>query len=202
MFGRVDDAAGISTLCEPSVLISDPGEVVERERDRDMARRDLLEMHAESAPVATDGFEVVASCERIEFPREFPTVGGGLGPFDGCERRADGLDPLCGINVIVGDRHVVVVNDAVGIEETVLRGENLQTVAERLGKIALQSEVRRAILLSGGKGAVVFRLATPDECGPTNESSAVILVTAAVGLECLERGLLGLTYCGQRNHHP
>jgi hypothetical protein len=58
--------------------------------------------------------------------------------------------------------------------------------------------VRRAILLSGGKEAVVFRLVTPDECGPTNESSAVILVTAAVGLECLERGLLGLTYCGQK----
>jgi len=61
VFGRVDDAAGISTLCEPSVLISDPSEVVERERDRDMARRDLLELHTESAPVATDGFEVVAS---------------------------------------------------------------------------------------------------------------------------------------------
>ena len=116
MVGRIDDTPGVPTRGEPSILIPDSRQIIKGKPDRHVLGCDLGELYLEGMTVLFGSLEVVTASERVELPDELPAVLGSLGPLHICERRADVLGPLSGVNVIISDGDIVVVDDAVGIK--------------------------------------------------------------------------------------
>ena len=116
MVCSLDDAPGITTRGEPPILVADPRKVGEWKPDRHVLRGDVGKLYTERVAVLVGGLKIATPSECVKFPDDVPTVLGRLGPLHIRERRADVLDPLSGVHIVVGDGDIVIVDDAVGIK--------------------------------------------------------------------------------------
>ena len=79
-----------------------------------MLRSDVGKLHTERVAVMVDGLKIATPSEYVKLPDEVSTVLGSLGPTHIRERRADVLDPLSGVHIVIGDGDIVMIDDAVG----------------------------------------------------------------------------------------